>query len=519
MGNPRRNFDQRGGFNRLAGTVAASGDGIGAWNGTPALVDAERGLRRMEGLNFISITYLLIFPAVLFLHWMLPSKWRWVLLLLASYLFYMMWNPQLVFLMVGVTGVSYLTAKKMGCGVKRKLWMALGSGSILLVLFLFKYLDFAGSTLYTLLAFWGETKTYQPLNLILPVGISFYTFQAISYLMEVYSGRIKAEGHFGYYALYLAFFPQLVAGPIETPQNLLPQLREERCCNQEMLKAGFFRILLGYFKKVAVANFLAPLVDLAYATPDTAPAPAVLLGTVLFALQIYCDFSGYSDIAVGSAKMLGIRLMENFDQPYRAESMRDFWHRWHISLTRCFTQYLYLPLGGSKHGTRKMIRNTMLVFLLSGLWHGASWNYVVWGGLHGSFLVAEHFLRGNTQRLPAVVKRLGTFALVCFAWVFFRAETLSDAGCLIFQAITNWGPDCFAQTAQQLGVTLAVLAQIAVRLMLLQRMQKCCMEQGIWKMNQPKHLLVMGGMILMLMLAWIGNLSGDTNNTFIYFQF
>ena len=274
----------------------------------------------------------------------------------------------------------------------------------------------------------GIFRTDVPL--LLPAGISFYTFQTLSYVIDIYRGRLMPERHPGYYALFVSFFPQLVAGPIERSTALLPQLHAQE---RRMDSSGWLWMVRGFAKKLLLADTAAVFVDSVYASPTDASGPAVLLATLLFAGQIYWDFSGYSDIAVGAAALLGVRLSRNFDHPYRADSLRDFWRRWHISLTRWFTDYVYIPLGGSRRGTARLVVNTMVVFLLSGLWHGAALHFVVWGGVHGALLLLEKALppcggkHKARTRTAVCLRHAYTFSLVCIAWVFFRAASVSDA--------------------------------------------------------------------------------------------
>ena len=317
-------------------------------------------------MNFTAPAFVLLFPIVLALHWMLPPSRRWVLLLAASLGFYAVGSPQAVPLLAGITLGTYAAAlgiAKSKTQTAKKLWLTCAAVLCIGCLCLFKYA--------------GIFRTDVPL--LLPAGISFYTFQTLSYVIDIYRGRLMPERHPGYYALFVSFFPQLVAGPIERSTALLPQLHAQE---RRMDTSGWLWMVRGFAKKLLLADTAAVFVDSVYASPTDASGPAVLLATLLFAGQIYWDFSGYSDIAVGAAALLGVRLSRNFDHPYRADSLRDFWRRWHISLTRWFTDYVYIPLGGSRRGTVRLAVNTMVVFLLSGLWHGAAYHFVVWGGVH-----------------------------------------------------------------------------------------------------------------------------------------
>ena len=327
-------------------------------------------------MNFTAPAFVLLFPIVLALHWMLPPSRRWVLLLAASLGFYAVGSPQALPLLAGITLGTYAAAlgiAKSKTQTAKKLWLTCAAILCIGCLCLFKYA--------------GIFRTDVPL--LLPAGISFYTFQTLSYVVDIYRGRLMPERHPGYYALFVSFFPQLVAGPIERSTALLPQLHAQE---RRMDSSGWLWMVRGFAKKLLLADTAAVFVDSVYASPADASGPAVLLATLLFAGQIYWDFSGYSDIAVGAAALLGVRLSRNFDHPYRADSLRDFWRRWHISLTRWFTDYVYIPLGGSRRGTVRLAVNTMVVFLLSGLWHGAALHFVVWGGVHGALLLLEKVL-------------------------------------------------------------------------------------------------------------------------------
>lgn len=269
------------------------------------------------------------------------------------------------------------------------------------------------------------------INVILPVGISFYTFQALSYMVDIYRKKIEPEKDFAYYALYISYFPQLVAGPIERPEKLIPQLKADRNFDERQATDGIGLILMGFFKKIVVADTIAKGVDQVYGNVYAYKGFVLVLATMLFAVQIYCDFAGYSDIARGSSKLLGIELTDNFKEPYFSRSIKEFWNRWHISLSSWLRDYVYIPLGGNRTGMWKQVRNLLITFLLSGIWHGANWTFVVWGGIHGFYQVIgvlkDRLLRRHDKKGIAPGGLLVTFLLVCFAWIFFRAGTLSEA--------------------------------------------------------------------------------------------
>lgn len=313
----------------------------------------------------------------------------------------------------------------------RKKILISGIGICLGVLFVFKYFNFMSLSVKNLFGILGINFSGFTINVILPVGISFYTFQAMSYMVDVYRKKIEPEKDFACYALYISYFPQLVAGPIERPEKLIPQLKADRSFDERQAADGIGLILMGFFKKIVVADTIARGVDQVYGNVYAYRGFVLVLATMLFAVQIYCDFSGYSDIARGSSKLLGIELIENFKEPYFSRSIKEFWNRWHISLSSWLRDYVYIPLGGNRTGMWKQIRNLLITFLLSGIWHGANWTFVIWGGLHGFYQVIgvmkDRLLRKHYKKGIAPVSTLVTFLLVCFAWIFFRAGTLSEA--------------------------------------------------------------------------------------------
>ena len=393
---------------------------------------------------FNSFRFLVFYPIVVLLFFSVPHRWRWILLLVASYVFYMGWRPEYLALIVLVTLTSYFAALLMDSAkTARMRGIALFANLLICggVLFLFKYLLFSIRTTNHVLSSIGTESSIAEWSMILPVGVSFYTFQTLSYSLDVYFGKRKHDTHLGIFSLYVAFFPQLVAGPIERSTSLMPQFYEEMQFDYDRAVSGMRRILWGMFKKVVVADNLAVFVSAAYDNVGASSGGQLLTATVFFSIQIYCDFSGYSDIAIGAARVMGFRLMKNFDAPYFSSSVAEFWRRWHISLSTWFRDYLYFPLGGSRHGRLKTYRNYLIVFLVSGLWHGAEWTFVVWGGIHGAFLVVEDLLRrffARPQRrcVQAVLSQgalltpprvLLTFSLVTLSWVFFRAGNISEA--------------------------------------------------------------------------------------------
>ncbi len=490
-------------------------------------------------MNFNSAEFLIFYPVVLLLHFLLPMKVRWIALLAVSYYFYMTWNPSLIFLILFTTAVSWvcsLVIEKSQKKATQRLCLVVTLVICLGVLFFFKYYNFLASSVSALMTLFGAPSTDFTLNLILPVGISFYTFQTLSYAIDVYRGRIKTERHFGYYALFVSFFPQLVAGPIERPENLLPQLRTKQYWNNADAAAGLKRMLVGFFKKVVVADLFAVYVNAVYNDVSNASAVSVILASVMFAVQIYCDFSGYTDIAIGCARVMGIRLMKNFDVPYTARSIKEFWNRWHISLSTWFRDYLYFPLGGSRCAKWKHLMNLMIVFLVSGLWHGAAWTFVIWGFLHGAYQVVGILTKNARENL---CKKLGinretkayhawqticTFVLVTFAWIFFRANSMADLGILMTKLFTAWSvplTDVFAGMGLDLrGAAISVLSVIV--LIFLDRLVKhdeVPESDGSLKstaaVDRGKAIVLTWA----IAVAWLALLAGDGASSFIYFQF
>ena len=391
---------------------------------------------------FNSIDFLIFFPIVVILYYLTPFRYRWVLLLAASYYFYMSWKAEYLLLIVISTLIDYCVGIQISQATeqaRRKKWLLLSLFSNLGILFGFKYFNFFGETITTALNQVNIFYNVPAFDLLLPVGISFYTFQSLSYSIDVYRGQKEAERHLGIFALYVAFFPQLVAGPIERSTHLVPQFYQKHKFDYDRVTNGLKLMAWGFFKKLVIADRLALVVDSVYGDPHQFTGLSLIVPTYFFAIQIYCDFSGYSDIAIGAAQVLGFDLMKNFRQPYFAASVREFWSRWHISLSTWFRDYLYIPLGGHRVGKWRWYYNLMVVFLLSGLWHGANSTFVAWGALHAFYMLCAIWTREWRSNLLAVtplaryplLKRLLevtiTFHLVTFAWIFFRANSISDA--------------------------------------------------------------------------------------------
>lgn len=375
---------------------------------------------------FTTFQFVIFYVVVFGLYFLLPRSARHPLLLAASYYFYMCSVPWYLTVIIAITLIDFFTGIKMeearSHAVKR-FYLILSLVSNLGILITFKYAAFFASNINDVLGIGLPV-----LKLILPLGISFHTFQAVSYSVEVYRGRVPAERSLMRYSLYVAFFPQMVAGPIERPGNLLTQFHTDHTLNYDRFRSGLQMVLWGLFKKVAVADLVAPVVSTVYAAPEQFSGPVLILATVLFAVQIYGDFSGYTDIAIGVARMMGYDLMINFRQPYFSKSVGEFWRRWHISLSTWFRDYLYIPLGGNRGAKSRTYVNLVLVFFLCGLWHGANFTFIVWGLYHGLFLVIERIGFGNwLGRRGAWLQHAYTLLVVMVGWVFFRAEDMTHA--------------------------------------------------------------------------------------------
>lgn len=381
---------------------------------------------------FNTIEYGLFLPIVFILHWKTPHKFRWFILLISSYYFYMSWNAKYVFLILFTTLISFIAGILIEEYQKyKKSILILTLVSCLGVLFVFKYFNFFFEIINGIFSIFSLPVSDFTLKLLLPVGISFYTFQTLSYVIDIYRGNLKAERHFGYYATYVSFFPQLVAGPIERPNNLLPQLRQERFFDYKMATFGMKLMAWGFFKKIVIADNLAFFVDKIYNNLNCYEGFTLILVAFFFSIEIYCDFSGYSDIAKGSAALLNIKLIDNFKSPYFSTTIKEFWSRWHISLSTWFRDYVYIPMGGNRVSKAKHYLNIFITFIVSGLWHGANITFVIWGAINGLLQIIEDILhiRKETDLYSArwFFRVCTTFILMTFIWVFFRSQSVEDA--------------------------------------------------------------------------------------------
>ncbi|WP_233800094.1 MBOAT family O-acyltransferase [Paraburkholderia sp. HP33-1] len=474
---------------------------------------------------FNSFEFLAFFGIFLASFFVLPRRTQPVLLLVASYIFYMGWRPAFALLLAFTTIVDYTTALVMSGSertVVRRAAMVTALTINLGILATVKYLDFAISNMVAAAGYFGYSLPQYALNLVLPVGISFYTFQSIGYTLDVYNRGVAAERNFLTYAQYVAFFPQLVAGPIERAGHMLPQFRKVHLPRRENL-SGLWLIGYGLFKKMCIADTLAPVVAGIYGHPSSFNGSYTLLATVMFAFQIYCDFSGYSDIARGVARLMDFDLMVNFRQPYFSTSLTEFWRRWHISLSSWFRDYLYIPLGGSRGGEGRAIRNTVIVFVLSGVWHGAAWSFIIWGAMHGVGLAVERFWRnivGEAEaehaRWRSVLGWVWTSAIVLAGWVFFRAGSLDNAMAL-FATMRHFGPLDYG-TFKMLNLASFEMLLLVVNLLILLVVDFHISNrlERLHRLRVRLYLPVVGGVALMYYIVLFG-VFGRVD--FIYFQF
>jgi alginate O-acetyltransferase complex protein AlgI len=484
-------------------------------------------------VTFNSLSFLVFFCVVAAVHWLCPPRYRWAWLLAASVYFCATWAVEYAVLLAISTLVVYALAiwiAGTSDPARRKALLVLGLALGLGLLGTYKYLGFFGESLRALLGSSGLARSIPVFKLLLPVGISFYTFQMLGYLIDVYRARIEPERHPGTLALFLFFFPRLIAGPIERAGHLLPQLHARHDLSSAGIAGGLQLVLWGLFKKVVVADRLAVYVDSVYNNPAGHRGLPVILATCFFAVQIYCDFSGYTNIALGAARVLGYDLTENFRRPYGASSIAEFWRRWHISLTSWFRDYVYIPLGGNRVPRWRWYANLMVVFLLSGLWHGANWTFLLWGGLHGLYYVLEAGTQGvrdvafqrlhlDRRALRTTLGTLVTLGLVCFAWLFFRANSISDAFLLVdHMARLGASTDLLAPWASgpsgpglEMALSLGLIALLVALHLLSERPHPAI--AAAWQKAQVRWAAY-----LLLALA-IMNLGVGGETPFVYLQF
>ena len=485
-------------------------------------------------MTFNSWEFLIFYPIVLLLYFALPKKMKWPMLLVASYFFYMCYQAELVFLIFGTTLVSWVASNiiaKSENKATRRTFLIITLATSLGVLFFYKYFNFISRSIFGLVSLFSKDASPFSLNLILPVGISFYTFQTLSYVIDVYRKEVEPERNFFFYALFVSFFPQLVAGPIERPNNLIPQLKEEHKWSRDNAVKGAKYMMLGFFKKICVADMLAVYVNSVYNSPSEASALGVIIATLMFSVQIYCDFSGYTDIAIGCARIMGIRLMKNFDRPYCATTIKEFWSRWHISLSGWFKDYLYIPLGGSRCKKSRHLFNLFVVFLVSGLWHGAAWTFVIWGALHALYQIVgtltikkrnafiEKLGYSVASRHVVYIRRTITFLLVALSWVFFRANSLSDVAVLFKKLLLGWSvplSDVFSSMSLNTVSVLTIILACVLLWFFDHMLEYDDVSDSSDVMTSRASFVYV---VWIILLCWCLLLSKDMISTFIYFQF
>lgn len=477
---------------------------------------------------FNSLSFAIFLPIVFILYWALPHRFRWFVLLVSSYYFYMSWNVKYVVLILGTTFVSYITAlllEKTDSSSLKKVCLAAAAIISLGILFFFKYFNFFQDSVIAAFNAFAIQLHPTTLNLLLPVGISFYTFQTLSYVIDVYKGDVPAEHHFGKYATFISFFPQLVAGPIERTANLLPQIKAEHHFDYDKVSYGMKLMVWGFFKKLVIADVFASYVDKVYDAPHAFKGFALVLATLFFTIQIYCDFSGYSDIAVGCAKLLDIDLMDNFKSPYFSASIKEFWSRWHISLSTWFKDYVYIPLGGNRRGKLRTNLNLIITFLVSGLWHGANWTFVIWGGIHGFMQVIEKSVLKNAPvkkfSFAWVLRVILVFILCSFAWIFFRANTLKEAGIVISNLFYGLNAGIFEYLLNgfyNIGFSMETFLVPTISILILAVYDFFSLKTDVIQWISSKHIAIRYSVYLfMLVFIMLFKASGEA--VFVYFQF
>lgn len=484
---------------------------------------------------FNSIQFLVFFIVVTLAYFSLSWRGRWILLLAASCYFYMVFKPVFILILFGTIVIDYYAGiwiAKTKDQKQKKILLIISLISNIGILCFFKYYDFLENSVNHALQIIGFRPVIPHLervipeviltwmvnnagHVLLPIGLSFHTFQAMSYTIEVYRGNQEPEKHFGIYALYVMFYPQLVAGPIERPQNMLYQFHSYFKYDFEQVKSGLVQMAFGFFKKIVIADRLSQVVDFAYVNPSEQNGLTIVTAMVFYSFQIYCDFSGYSDIAIGAARVMGFTLMDNFRSPYEARSVAEFWGRWHISLSTWFRDYLYIPLGGNRKGEFNKYRNQFIVFLVSGLWHGASWQFVIWGGLHGTYQVTaalrDKWMKKAGISFPdnAVSRLLGiltTFSLVTIAWIFFR-NTLRNSIIILKKIPTLSFADKIHTPFNQVEMWFCVFLMLFLLI-----------KEHYYQNIPTKNTA--GFFVLFITLSFLTYFLGVvTTNQFIYFQF
>jgi alginate O-acetyltransferase complex protein AlgI len=474
---------------------------------------------------FNSVDFIIFFVVVTTLYFSLPYNKRWILLLLSSCVFYMAFVPIYILILAFTIIVDYFAGIyiEKATGKRRKQFLILSLVANIGVLVVFKYFNFFVDNFNFLLKGFALKESLPHLNILLPIGLSFHTFQAMSYTIEVFRGKQKAERHFGIYSLYVMFYPQLVAGPIERPQNLIHQFREKHDFDYNRVTEGLKQMLWGFVKKLVIADRLGLYVDAVYTDPNHQGSASLIVATIFFAFQIYADFSGYSDIAIGAAKVMGFELMRNFKRPFFSKSTSEFWKRWHISLSSWFRDYLYISIGGNKVSLPRWYFNLLFVFFISGLWHGAGWTFIIWGTLNGFYLVFGIISRPFRNRLNEItgitklpklnlaLQVISTFLLTCFARIFFRANNVSDAFTIVKKIVTFNSPGFLKDTTMLFYSFAGILL-----LMLTEFNEEYYNNDFSLLYNKKPVVRTVTCAFLIMLIVVVGVFDGGQ---FIYFQF
>ena len=479
---------------------------------------------------FNSMAFAVFLPIAFILYYLVPHKYRWGFLLIASYVFYMNLHVGYGLLLMLSTILTYALARGLEAApsaTRRRLCLWGGVLPLVLILLVYKTANPLIRQLNDMIAAGRISMQPLTLSLLLPAGVSFYFFQSMGYLIDVYRGRIKAERHFGYYALFVSFFPQLLAGPIGRADSLLPQYRKERPFVYENVTYGLKLMAWGYYKKLVVADILAGVVNSIYDNAQAYVGLAFIVATLMFAIEIYCDFSGYSDIAVGCARLFGIDLMTNFRSPYLSFSIREFWSRWHISLSTWFRDYVYIPLGGNRVPGWRHCLNLLLTFLVSGFWHGSSLTYILWGGIHGLLQIIETLLYPKRRKGREVLRRRHwwqlpiTFALLCFTWIFFRANSIQDAVWILSRLFWDIERPLNYLRTGIICIGLSPIAAIGITLSVLVLAVYDCLSlkwDVIAAFSRQKFFIRWPVYVLFLVIIALFSAKGVATE-FIYFQF
>ena len=477
---------------------------------------------------FNSEEFALFLPIVFAIYWLLPARYRWGVLLVASYWFYMSWEPKYVLIILFTTVVSYMAGlliDKVHKQVTKKKILVVACSLCLLVLFFFKYFNFVSENIAKICSFFSLPVSPLMLKFLLPVGISFYTFQALSYVIDVYRGRVAAEKHFGKYATFVSFFPQLVAGPIERTDNLLPQIKKESIFDYKLGTYGLKLMAWGYFKKMVIADTISIYIGQVFDNPKAFTGSALFVASLFFTVQIYCDFSGSSDIAIGVAKLFGINLMENFKSPYFSQSIHEFWSRWHISLSTWFRDYVYIPLGGNRKGQFRTNLNLLITFLVSGLWHGANWTFIIWGAIHGGAQVFEKMLFPNKKRstngVVGCLRVLVVFSFCSLAWILFASNSVDDAIYFMLHMFDGiLSPiSFFYGVFDNLGLAKSVFLSLVVSVLIMTWYDYASMKCDVIEVISSLNVVVRWLIYIMFTLWIIFNIPQVSATEFIYFQF